>query len=84
MIGKRIYGYIGVGIPAPGEYWKDERDGHWHAVCPPGKPYLANLGAHDVIEHDDGTITVSPSILVTVPNVGQWHGYLERGVWRQT
>lgn len=51
----------------------------WHAVTPDGM--AANLAAHDVIEHQDGTITVSPSILV---DNGQrsWHGYLEHGVWR--
>jgi hypothetical protein len=39
-----------------------------------------NLERHDVTVHDDKTITVSPSILVT--GGGEWHGYLERGVWR--
>ena len=35
-------------------------------------------------EHDDGTITVSPSILMTSDNpAGAWHGYLERGVWQE-
>jgi len=81
MNGKRIYGYAGIGLPNPGEYGKDERDGHWFCVAPNGMH--GNLRAHDVVEHDDGTITVSPSILITQPNVGQWHGYLERGVWRE-
>lgn len=36
----------------------------------------------DVVEHEDGTISVSPSIHdVGTPN--GWHGYLERGVWRE-
>jgi hypothetical protein len=43
-----------------------------------------NLSGHSVVEHDDGTITVSPSILV---NKGEgnvsWHGYLEKGIWRE-
>jgi hypothetical protein len=32
-----------------------------------------------VTEHDDGTITVQPSIL---DGDSGWHGYLEHGVWR--
>lgn len=46
----------------------------------------ARLEGWDLTEHDDGTITVSPSILAnpTPPSQhGQWHGYLERGVWRE-
>lgn len=54
-------------------------DGVWHAR-PPGAG-LGTLEAHDVTEHEDGTITVSPSILVTGRTT--WHGYLERGVWRE-
>ena len=35
-------------------------------------------------EHEDGTITVSPSInLHPTPGMHDgWHGFLERGVWR--
>jgi hypothetical protein len=38
-----------------------------------------------MVEHEDGTITVSPSInLHPTPGMhGGWHGFLERGVWRQ-
>lgn len=50
---------------------------------------------HEVEEHDDGTITVRPSILhhdrvrgMQAPGgaiIGPdgWHGFLERGVWRE-
>lgn len=38
------------------------------------------LVTHSIVEHEDGTITVSPSILVTGGE--EWHGYLERGIWR--
>lgn len=35
-------------------------------------------------EHDDGTITVSPSILAhPTADAPGWHGFLERGVWRE-
>lgn len=57
-------------------------NGTWFAR-PPGSQ-LGNLSAHDVAEHEDGTITVSPSILITELGDGKtWHGYLERGVWRE-
>ena len=51
---------------------------------PPGSPVAAaNLSKHSVVEHEDGTITVSPSILYTVEHFNyQYHGFLERGVWR--
>lgn len=63
-----------------GEYTK-QPDGAFYARCPNG--LMANLGGHNIIEHQDGTITVSPSILVTNGSGGlRWHGYLEKGVWR--
>lgn len=63
---------------APGDYgqWRNR----WYAMTPAGT--VGNLGAHDVVEHDDGTITVSPSILVDGGDGPGWHGYLEAGVWR--
>lgn len=63
----------------PGEYGKC-RDGTWFGCAPDGSG--CNLGAHTVVEHEDGTITVSPSIGIgTSPNY-DWHGYLEHGIWR--
>ena len=43
---------------------------------------LAGLRNHKVEEHEDGTISVTPSILTTGHN-GQRHGYLTKGVWRE-
>lgn len=66
----------------PGEYGKD--GDIWYACTPNG--HLGNLSAHEVVEHDDGTITVSPSILVKYAGAdGEqlWHGYLEHGIWRE-
>lgn len=59
-------------------------DGDWYCR-PPGSPIpAANLAGHDVTEHGDGTITASPSILYSVEHYGYtYHGYLERGVWRE-
>lgn len=53
----------------------------WYCKTPNG--HLGNLRAHDVEEHEDGTITVSPSILVSDHTGELWHGYLERGMWRE-
>lgn len=70
----------------PGDYGKHPVDGRWYCRTPNG--HLGNLSAHDVTEHEDRTITVSPSILVTMRDtekkrdVELWHGYLERGIWR--
>jgi len=67
----------------PGEYGKHGRDGNWYC-CPPGREdwFIGNLQAHQVTEHEDGTITAAPSILIKSWN-GTWHGYLERGVFRE-
>lgn len=86
MNGQRIYiEDPNYGVDAkPGEYWRTE-GGTWMCCVPIGEEgMLGNLSRHDVVEHDDGTITVSPSILVTGGGDGlQWHGYLERGIWRE-
>jgi hypothetical protein len=67
----------------PGGYRRS--DGEWECVTPNG--LRGRLTNHDVTEHEGGTITVSPSILVEWPNASgkgkSWHGYLERGVWRE-
>lgn len=72
----------------PGAYGPVMRDGVrvWCAVTPNG--LHGDLSAHEVEEHEDGTITVSPSILVsrrTYQNRddAEWHGYLRRGVWSE-
>ena len=87
MQGKRVYpndeGFL---ILEAGEYGKDPTDGEWYMRPPPKEGFFSGKGrlsAHTVIEHEDGTITVSPSILVYGHHGRQWHGYLERGVWRE-
>lgn len=61
-----------------GEYGKDAR-GTWMAR-PPGLD-MGSLEHHEVTEHEDGTVTVSPSILISDGQV-QWHGFLVRGIWK--
>lgn len=62
----------------PGAYSQHGVDFDWAIRDPAG--VLGTIAKHEVTEHEDGTITVSPSILNGQP--GGWHGYLERGVWR--
>ena len=63
-----------------GDYWKSS-GGYWLAITPNG--LFAALGKHLVVEHDDGSITVSPSILTKDgETTAEYHGFLERGVWR--
>ena len=90
-----------------GAYFKDSQ-GEWCVITPNGR--LGSIAKHSVIEHPDGSITVSPSILVypiervvyasderarIVELCGEeyarswergrpgWHGWLERGAWRE-
>ncbi len=70
-----------------GEYAKEGADRWW--AWPPGGFGLASIrvgsGHHHVDEHEDGTITVQPSIRWAhgAKDGGDWHGFLERGVWRR-
>ncbi len=69
----------------PGDYWREDipaRGWRWFTITPNG--HYGNLGGHEIEEHADGTITVSPSIKVSSPgDVELYHGFLERGVWRE-
>lgn len=66
----------------PGEYGINPQDGIWYCCTPNGE--YGNLSNHTVTEYEDGTITVSPSILVTNTNEETlWHGFLEHGIWRE-
>ena len=73
--GRRVHGFDGPHQLMSGEYGK--WDDTWWASTPNG--LAANLAGHEVTEHADGTITVSPSILVTDGAAG----HLERRVWRE-
>lgn len=64
-----------------GQYGWDARIRRWMAVTPNG--HWGDLSQHQVTEHDDGTITVHPSIRVSDGDGELWHGWLERGMWRQ-
>jgi hypothetical protein len=78
--GRRVYlDEDGLLTLAEGDYGR-EANGRW-VVRPPGQP-AGELFEHQVEEHEDGTITVSPSIMLRLGTGRNWHGYLERGVWR--
>ena len=68
---------------APGDYCKvpaDVRLGRvitWLLVDPTGAAGSIIPENHTVVEHADGTITVSPSVVMP----GGWHGWLRHGVW---
>lgn len=64
-----------------GGYWRTAA-GTWMCGLPAPGFGIGNLTKHTVTEHDDGTITVSPSILVETGDGRRWHGWLQRGVWR--
>lgn len=65
----------------PGEYGKHPINEVWYCCTPNGN--YGDLQDHDVTEHLDGTISVSPSISVWDDTRELWHGYLERGIWRE-
>ena len=86
MQGRRIYPDKGDKF-SPGDYGLEQ--GEWHCRTPDPNIGLGSLVAHTVTEHEDGTITVTPSIVVSYPeredgNGGQsWHGWLRAGIWTE-
>jgi len=77
------------GTPKSSTYPSNLTGTCWHLVVPIGEQgghALANLMAHTVREHDDGTISVLPgdgssnSILVTRRPNETWHGFVRAGV----
>ena len=100
MNGRRVYAKDDLDIvnflKEPGDYGEHERfKGLWFMMLPTGnigciydKKTTGKKEHHSVTEHEDGTITVNPSILHNAegkyhnPTQKTWHGYLERGIWR--
>jgi hypothetical protein len=86
--GQITQGRRGDGLEVrPGDYWK-EADGSW-VLWIPGTHFIGLFGgthsAHIVTEHEDGTISLQGSIIIPSSFYlsERWHGYLERGVWRE-
>jgi hypothetical protein len=96
MTGRRVYcdDQGCVALTQPGDYGKAEW-GDWYVRLPNWTDEaLKNwgikqvwLGTHSVEEHEDGSVTISPSILWGPKQHHDtnthWHGYLEHGVWRE-
>lgn len=78
--GKRVQ-WPESGVLTAGQYAMHPHERHFFAMTPNGR--LANLKNHTVTEHDDGRISVQPSILVSSGGREEWHGFLENGVWRE-
>lgn len=75
--------YVWMARMGRGDYGK-ALDGVWYICAPPEAFHGShgNLKNHKIVEHEDGTITASPSILLEWGDGQSWHGYLERGVWK--
>ena len=84
--GRRVYSRVdGTLHLAEGDYGFDERLKHW-VIRPPGC-HAGGIPHHQVEEHPDGTITVTPSIVLMESDLSgettKWHGYLTKGEWIQ-
>lgn len=53
-------------------------EGEWWVCDPRGMFYRLVSTVHSWVVHDDGTVTITPSI---VAPRGGYHGFLRKGVW---
>lgn len=78
-----VFSAVDSGDLKKGDYYKDA-NGNWQVMIPCNEypvQITGNVAPRVnwiVTEHEDRTITVSPSIHA----VGHWHGFLEKGFWR--
>ena len=81
LIGRRHDAEVWDESIQPGDYGRTPK-GEWWVAVPFGQVAGGAFIDHQVTEHDDGTITVDPSILV-YPSSGfeGFHGWLRQGVW---
>lgn len=83
IIGRRVYPKKNEFLCTKvGDYGKDDF-GVWWVWVPKCHNALAlNIKPEctwKIEEHEDGTISVSPSINA----VNHWHGYLKKGIWKE-
>jgi hypothetical protein len=83
--GRRVYPDEKGNLPLREGDYGLHPDSGWQ-VRPPGC-HAGGISKHEVEEHEDGTITVSPSIVLYDINergetVEVWHGYLHHGIWK--
>lgn len=72
----RVYPNDDGSLSLPDDSYGQDGNGEWF-TRPPGQ-HMGNIADHAVEVHEDGTITVSPSI-----QGENWHGYLVRGVFKE-
>lgn len=79
MIGRRLPDNADINSAEPGDYWfVSWGEGRQLWFMDPLGDY-GRVTKHTVTEHEDGTVSVEPSI---APNdATTYHGYLRRGVW---
>lgn len=53
----------------------------WQVTCPDGSQGSLNPSIHTVTEHEDGSITVHPSLDFSKNSRQGWHGWLKQGVF---
>jgi len=82
MIGTRVYGYNGSVLLNPGEY---ALYNNYVFLCTPnGNHSTIDRNIWNVIEHEDYTISIIPSIRIsTLDGIELWHGFLESGNFRE-
>lgn len=72
-------------IDAPARYGRaiaaEGAAGWWQVTAPDGSGGSLDPRVHTIEEHEDGTITVSPSLDYSRRKPGGWHGWLRRGVF---
>lgn len=74
------YGKLGEGEALDDEK-PDSPQRWWLVTAPSGEQGSLNPEKHQIIEHDDGTITVTPSIYYQTWPGEKWHGFLKAGIW---
>lgn len=79
VAGRRVYPDLeGVLHLAPGDYGQDG-SGKWWVMAPCANSAPIPIVLHVVTEHEDGSISASPSILEPT---AKYHGYLVGGQWK--
>lgn len=75
------YPHESEGSLNPGDYCRTSLEDRWIMMAPNGDLGCLSPKVHKITEHEDGTITVSPSIQFHTGK--KWHGFLEQGIWRE-
>lgn len=68
---------------ATAERVKDSPAGWWEVTAPDGSIGSISPTVHAITEHEDGTITLAPSLDFSKRKPGGWHGYLRRGIFEE-